>query len=107
MDLVSETFVTDAEAKELLEMKRKEAELKFEQKNAVEVLGKFVTLDAKKSRDLVNELRKVPALRERQIIAIVNFLPKDTDDLRAILNKEYSSLKKEDITLILETVKKL
>lgn len=107
MDLVSETFVTDAEAKELLEAKRKEAELKFEQKNAVDVLGKFVTLDAKKSRNLVNELRKIPTLRERQIIAIVNFLPKDTDDLRAILSKEYSSLKKEDITLVLETVKKL
>ncbi|MEM5809621.1 MAG: RNA polymerase Rpb4 family protein [Candidatus Aenigmatarchaeota archaeon] len=106
MEVLKEEFITDAEAKEILEARGKETELKYEQKNALDVLRKFIKMDVEKAKKLVEELKKIPNLRERQIVAIVNFMPQDRDDLRAILHKEYTSFSEEDITLILEAVKK-
>jgi DNA-directed RNA polymerase subunit F len=106
MNIVSEQAVTDVEAKEIMEKKEKEAELKYEQKNALEVLRKFAKTDSEKIKKLMEELKTVEKLRERQIIAIANFLPEDKDDLRAVLHKEYTALTPEEIEKILEIIKK-
>jgi DNA-directed RNA polymerase subunit F len=106
MEILSEQIITDAEAKEILENRAKEAELKYEQKNALDILRKFVPFTAEKIKALVNELRKIEKLRDRHIIAISNFLPEDKDDLRAILHKEYTTFTEDEINLILETVRK-
>jgi DNA-directed RNA polymerase subunit F len=106
MKVLDEKLVTDAEAKEILENMGKKIELKYEQKNALDILKKFVKIDAEKARKLTEELRKIKKLREREIIAIVNFLPEDRDDLRLILEKEYTNFTPEEVNQILETVKK-
>jgi DNA-directed RNA polymerase subunit F len=106
MNVMSEKTITDIEAKEILENREKEGELRYEQKNALELLKKFVRLDKEKSVSLSEELAKIEKLRERQIVAIINFLPEDRDDLRAVLQKEYSILTDDEINLVLETVKK-
>jgi len=108
MDVVSERLVTDAEAKAILESRRKEVEeLKYEQKNALSVLKKFVKVDKERVDELISELKKIEKLRERQIVAIANAMPQDADDLRAVLQKEYSSLSDEEVDLILQTVRKV
>ena len=108
MDVISEKLVTDAEAKGMLEKRKKEMkELKYEQKNTLGVLKKFVKIDPKKAKELIAEMQKIEKLRERHIMSIVNALPQDADDLRTILQKEYSSLSKEEIDLILQTIKKI
>ena len=108
MDVISEKLVTDAEAKGMLEKRKKEMkELKYEQKNTLGVLKKFVKIDPKKEKELIAEMQKIEKLRERHIISIVNALPQDADDLRTVLQKEYSSLSKEEIDLILQTIKKI
>lgn len=108
MDIISEKLVPDVEAKRILEERKKEVgELKYEQKNALEILKKFVKIDTKKAEELIEELKKIDKLRDRHIIAIVNALPQDTDDLRVVLQKEYSSLSKEEIELILQIIKKI
>lgn len=107
MEVLSEEPVTDAEAKEILEKREKEAELKYEQKNALDILRKFVVYPAEKIKNLVSNLRKIEKLREKQIVAIANLLPEDKDDLRAILQKEYANFTEDEINLILETVKKV
>jgi DNA-directed RNA polymerase subunit F len=106
MNVVSEQAVTDVEAKEIMERKEKEAELKYEQKNALEILRKFAKTDSEKIKKLIEELKTVEKLRERQIITIANFLPEDKDDLRAVLHKEYTALTPEEIEKILEIIKK-
>jgi DNA-directed RNA polymerase subunit F len=106
MNVVSEQAVTDVEAKEIMERKEKEAELKYEQKNALEILRKFAKTDSEKIKKLMEELKTVEKLRERQIITIANFLPEDKDDLRAVLHKEYTALTPEEIEKILEIIKK-
>lgn len=106
MEVLEEKVVTDAESKEILEKRSKEKDLKFEQQNAYEILNKFITLDTESAREMGGELFKIGKLRERQIATIVNFLPKDKDDLRAILHKDFSSLTEDEANLILEIVKK-
>ena len=108
MDVISERLVTDVEAKSLLDENKKQVdELKYEQKNALTILKKFVKIDAKKAEELIAELQKIEKLRERHIVSIVNALPQDTDDLRVVLQKEYSGLSKEEIDLILQVIKKI
>ncbi len=106
MNTLSEEVITDAEAKSMLEAREKESELKYEQKNALDILRKFIKIDLDKSKTLVEELRKIEKLRDRQVVVIANFLPEDRDDLRTVLQKEYTSLIDDEINLVLETVKK-
>lgn len=106
MEIVSEELVPNSKAKELVESREKEGELKYEQKNSLEILRKSAKLDSDKLYELIAELKKIEKLRERQIISITNFLPEDKDDLRAVLHKDYSSLTDEEIDAVLKTVKK-
>jgi DNA-directed RNA polymerase subunit F len=107
MEIKDEKVITDAEAKEILEAREKSGELKYEQANALKHLRKFCSLSKEKAEKLVEELRKIEKLRDRQIVAIVNFLPEDKEDLKVVLHKDYSSFTEDEITLILETVKKV
>lgn len=106
MNLLKEELVTNAKAKEVLSNMGKPDDMKYEQKNAYDNLKKFVSANPKKIEALVKELEKNKKLRERQIVGIANTLPEDTDDLRAILQKEYSSFTPEEIDLILDLVSK-
>jgi len=106
MNLLKEEMITNADAKKIIDDAAKPDDMKYEQKNAYENLKKFVDSDPKKTEELVKELTKNPKLRERQIVSIANILPDDTDDLRAILQKEYSDFTPEEINLILELVNK-
>lgn len=107
MRLLKEELITNAKAKTIVDKLGKPDDMKYEQKNAYENLKKFVKLDPKQIDVLVEELKKMNKLRDRNIMAIANTLPEDTDDLRAILHKEYSSFTTEEINLILENVKKI
>lgn len=106
MEVMTEELISNAKAKEILEEKEKKGELKFEQKNSLDVLKRFVKIDPEKATALTEDLRKIEKLRDRHIMNIVNFLPEDKDDLRAVLGKEYSSLTDEEIDQIIKTVKK-
>lgn len=50
MNIISEEVIPDLEAKELLEKIEKESELKYGQKNALEILKKFVKANPEKIR---------------------------------------------------------
>jgi DNA-directed RNA polymerase subunit F len=106
MKILTEETITNAEAKEILENRAKEIELKYEQKNALEILRKFVRLDVEKVKKMAEELKKIEKLRGKQIVEIINFLPEDRDELRVVLHKEYNSFTQEEIEAILEIVKK-
>jgi DNA-directed RNA polymerase subunit F len=105
MKIISEQVVTNAEAKEILEKASKEIEFGYEQKNTLEILRKFVKISAEKAKKIAEELKKIEKLREKQIVRIINFLPEDKDDLRTVLQKEYSDFSSEEIELILQTIK--
>jgi len=105
MNVLTEKIITDVEAREILEKKDKESELKPQQKNSVDILKKFAKKDPEDMKKLVEQLTAMGKLRDKQIVAIANFLPEDKDDLRSILHKEYSSLSPEDADNIIKIVK--
>jgi DNA-directed RNA polymerase subunit F len=108
MDVISEKLVTDAKAKGILNKRKKEVdELKYVQKNTLGILKNSVKIKPKEAEELIAELQKIEKLRERHIISIINALPQDKDDLRTVLQKEYSSLSDEEASLILQTIKKI
>ena len=105
MEVLSDQVVTDSEAKEMLE-KDGSTEMKYEQKNALDILRKFMDIPSDKIKALMESLVKIEKLRDRHIVAIANFLPGDKDDLKTILHKDYASFTEDELSLILETVKK-
>ncbi len=104
-EIISEKLITNTEAKEILKERDKEIELGYEQKNSLEYLKKYDKLDKKKVEKILEELNKIAKLRERQIISIANILPQDNDDLRLVMEKDYTSLTDDEKKLILETIK--
>ena len=106
MRLLKEDLITNAEAKEIVDGLGSPDDMKYEQKNAYENLKKFIKADPKQIEALAEELKNIDKLRSRNLIAVANMLPEDSDDLRAILHKEYSNFTTEEINLILDTVNK-
>lgn len=106
-EMVKEEITTNAQAKEILKERKKEIELGYEQKNALDYLKKYDKITEKKVKELMEKLSEIKKLRDRQIIAIINVMPKDNDDLRLILEKDYNLLTDEEKNLILENLSKL
>jgi len=107
LNILTEETITDTEAREILEKREKEGELNYEQKNSLEILRNFAKSDPERIKTLVNELKIIEKLRDKQIVTIANFLPQDKDDLRAVLHKEYANFTEEEIEKIIEAVKKV
>jgi len=104
-EIITENLIVNTEAKEILKERKKEIELGYEQKNSLEYLKKYDKLTKEKAGKILEELKNISKLRERQIISIVNILPQDNDELRLIMEKDYNSLTDDEKTLILETIK--
>jgi DNA-directed RNA polymerase subunit F len=61
--------------------------------------------DAKKIKEDLKTL-DLAKLREEDIVKIIDFMPEDAEDLRKIFTSSDVSLEQEEITKILETIKK-
>jgi len=98
--------VSMAEAREILSSREKKKELGYEQKLALEHLNKFTKLKPEEAKKLLEELSAVLRMSQETVVQILNFLPKDPDELRMIFSREKFSLKEEEINKILEIIKK-
>jgi DNA-directed RNA polymerase subunit F len=79
----------------------------FEERKALEVyLKKFSKLSKDKSESLMKDLKALnnPKIRESDIIKVVDFIPKDAEELNKIFSEV--SLSEEETNAILEIIKK-
>ena len=106
MEVKSERFVTSYEARKILKKREKEGELNYEQKNAFDYLNKFCKVPEKDVEALVQDLGKIEKLHERHIVAIVEMMPADQEDLRLLFANERAVLSDDDKDQILKAVKK-
>ncbi len=104
MKIKGESYVTRAEAKRILAAKKRE--LGYEQKNALEFLSKFAKLGVKGIEEFSNELNAVAKLNEKQKAIIMDFLPKNEDELNILFANEILTLSADDKKKILEITKK-
>lgn len=102
----NERPVTLAEVLEILEKQKKRGELDYGQRLTYDYAQKFAKLDAKKARELVNELLKLGNIREHQAIALVDLMPETKEDIQLIFAKERTRLEEADIQKLLELINK-
>lgn len=95
-----------AEAKEIVLAKEKDKELGYEQKLAAEHLKKFTKLKREDAKKFMNELTSVLKASPETLVTIANVLPQTTDEVRLIFAREKFSVKEDEISKILEIVKK-
>ncbi len=108
IEIIQENPLSLTELKDKIEeIKKREKELNFRSKKTEEYL-KSLKIKDKKAKELKKELETLDILRlkPRNIIKIVDILPKDQDSLRFLLSEENITLKQEDITKIISIVKK-
>ncbi len=106
MEILGEDDVSVVEAKEIMEERKKEKDLVYEQKICLEYLEKACRLSSSKLKQLVEELGKISILKARYIVLIVNTLPDTEEEVEALFSKERTNLKKEEVKQIVEIVNK-
>jgi len=106
MEVVEERYVSWHDAKKVMEKKNKDAEPGYEQKNAMEHLKKFCKLTDKDAKAMQTELESMDKLKDRQVIAVMNMMPKDMDELRVLFANEIVSLTEDQKKEVLSIVKK-
>jgi DNA-directed RNA polymerase subunit F len=106
MEILDEKPVSIVDVKKILDAKSKEKKLGYEQNNVLEHLKKFCKLSKKNADQMAEGLGKIEKLKEKHIMAIVNNLPRDLDDLRLLFSNERVSISQEDKAKILDIVKK-
>jgi len=106
MKVIETKPVSMAEAKEVLSSREKKKELSYEQKLALEHLNKFTKLKHEEAKKLLEELSGVLRMSQETMVQILNFMPKNADELRMIFSREKFSLKEDEINKILEIIKK-
>jgi DNA-directed RNA polymerase subunit F len=107
MEIKSEKIVTSYEAKKILRKREKESELNYEQKNALDYLNKFKKKAEKDIHGLLETLEKIEKLHDRHVVAIVETMPRDEDDLRLLFANERIVLEDSERQQILSAVKKV
>lgn len=106
MEVLDEEDVSMIDAKKIMEERKKERDLVYEQKICLEYLEKVSKLSAARLRNMVDELSKIAILKPRYIALIVNVLPDTEEEVVALFSKERTNLKKEEIKQIVDIVKK-
>lgn len=106
MDVVAEEDVSTHEAKRMLEDRKKERDLVYDQKICLEYLEKISNLSATQMKSLVEELSAITILKPRYLALITSMLPDTEEEVEMLFSKERTNLKKEEIKKIVEIVKK-
>jgi DNA-directed RNA polymerase subunit F len=91
----------------LSEVEKRDTELNFLSNKCKEYLDAFVILSEKKRSDLHKKLADLDLtrLKDEHISKITDFLPKDANDLKVVLQAYPLSLPKKDMDAIIGVVK--
>ncbi len=105
--IINETPVTFAELKDSLKkIEARDTALSFRGTKTKDYAGLATELKAKDVKDIKKKIEdlNVMRLKEKQVVKIINVLPKDADSLKVVLGSE-STASKEDLKKILDILK--
>ncbi|MBS3050815.1 MAG: hypothetical protein J4400_01570 [Candidatus Aenigmarchaeota archaeon] len=106
MDIVSEEDVSIHEAKRIIDERKKERDLVYDQKICLEYLEKVAVLTAAQVKNLTEELGSISILKPRYVALIISMMPDTEEEVEALFSKERTNLKKEEIRKIVEIIRK-
>lgn len=104
--MIEEEDISIPDAKRMLEDRKKERDLVYEQKICLEYLEKVPKLTQAQVRNITEDLGKIAILKPRYIALIINVLPDTEEEVEALFSKERTNLKKEEVRQIVEIVRK-
>lgn len=110
MKIIEKKLTTISHVREILLKREKEAvdgePMTDEQKKLLNYIGKFPTLSAKDAEDLQKNLSGLNlGLSTSQIVKIIDVLPKNVDEIRAIFSKDKKfSHNADDLKQILDSI---
>jgi DNA-directed RNA polymerase subunit F len=105
MKIIEKQEIPDAEAKLVLEERKKQGELVYEQKICLDFLEKAVKMKKAELEDMKKQLSEIEILKPRHIALLINNMPTTEDEVKQIFAKERTNLKKEEISKIIEIFK--
>ncbi|MFQ5908629.1 MAG: RNA polymerase Rpb4 family protein [Thermoplasmata archaeon] len=102
-----EEYLTLAEVRELLEKEKEDrGELSPEQGYALQHAEAFARLPPKKAKKMVQGLLELEFMSPANAVKIVDLMPTEPEEVRAVFSKERFTLSKEDIERVLNLVEK-
>jgi DNA-directed RNA polymerase subunit F len=107
--IIAQEAISGVEAQDILKKKEKERdELTYREEKSLEYLKTTVQLKKKDFADAKKELLalEIPRLEEEHILKILELMPKNGTELRAIVSHSGTVLVNESVDSILEVLKK-
>lgn len=106
MEITMEEDVSINEAKQIMEDRKKQRDLIYDQKICLEYLEKVARMTPTQVKNMAEELGKIAILKPRYISLILNMMPDTEEEVDALFSKERTNLKKEEVKQIVEIVNK-
>ena len=102
MDIINEDDISIHEAKHIMEKRKGEKDLVYDQKICLECLEKVAKLSQSQLLQAKEELSKIIILRPRHISMIMSIMPSSKEEVDMLFSKERTNLKKDEIDKIIE-----
>ncbi len=94
------------EVADILEARKNDGELGFEQQVTLDHAKKFTRLGKEKREEMLKELLGFEKIKEEAAVKIVDLMPANADQLRLIFSKERYSFDEKETGEVLDVVKK-
>lgn len=107
-EIISKEPVTEAQVFEHVDKAMKNRELTYREEKIREHILKLKKIDAKQANELKKELMElnIPRLEEEHIIKIIDIMPKNGTELRAIVSHSGTVLVDDSVTKIIGALSK-
>jgi len=105
LEVINENALSMSELKDKLDsIKKRDGTLNPRGIKTYDYITKFMRKDMKKIKEKLVQLN-IGRLKDKHINKIIDISPNNVDELKSILSGENLTLKQEDLTKIIETVK--
>ena len=106
-EIVSKEAIPQIEVLDQIKKKAKDTELTYREEKTMEYLKKFSKMKMTEYKKAKSELisLEIPRLEEEHIVKILEIMPKNGTELRAIVSHSGTVLVDENVTKILEVLK--
>lgn len=106
MDITIEEDVSMYDARDMLNQRKDDKDLNYEQKICLEYLEKVCNMSPTKIKEMINDLSKISILKPRYIALIINMMPDTEEEVETLFSKERTNLKKDEIKQIATIINK-
>ncbi|MDO8427680.1 MAG: DNA-directed RNA polymerase subunit F [Candidatus Diapherotrites archaeon] len=103
--LLERKFLTLTEVKDLLNKRKKEKELTYEQDMALKYSKQFAKLTPAQTKKMIGELKEFPEITEEMAVKIADMVPSEMPILKLIIPKEVK-ISEESLNKIFEISQK-